>query len=167
VADDRGVLYVDPVCPHCRTRFDPLPKRGRKCPACGQPVVYARGDDDLVRLRRPDDPEDKDAAWARDQAARDALFQNRNGEPLRALNRERLATYAALRIRVRVVNADLNSVVIGGADQIGPGASSCDRCKSLVGVVYDALEAPLLPLSGCRSRPNGICVCRYELFPTA
>jgi hypothetical protein len=158
--DERGVIYVDPSCPHCGHVFDPPPKRGRKCPACGKVVVYDRGFDDLVRLVR-EDAGASEEEWARLKEAEDALFQRRDGRPLRRLNEERLKTYAALGIRVRVVNADTNTVVFGGDDRIGPGASSCAPCRALVGE-YEARSAPLLPLADCQSRPNGICTCRYQ-----
>lgn len=167
VADENGLLFVDPVCPHCGARFDPLPKRGKKCPACGEPVVRDRGADDLVRLVRAGDATDE-GAEERVRAAHDSLFFRKDGAPLRALNRTYLRTYASLGIRVRVVNADSNTVVIGGGpDRIGPGASSCGPCRELAGRVYDAAQAPMLPLDRCRARPNGICVCRYELLPPA
>jgi len=73
VADENGLLFVDPVCPYCGAAFDPLPKRGKKCPACGEAVVRERGADDLVRLVRVGAPTD-DSAGERERAASDSLF---------------------------------------------------------------------------------------------
>jgi hypothetical protein len=144
--DKRGVIYVDPSCPNCGHVFDPPPTRRRACPSCKKLVVYDRGSDDLVRLVR-DGEAKADDEWVRSEAARQALFDRKDGRPLRQLNEEILKTYAALGIRVRVV-----------------GEASCRPCRQVAGT-YDANRAPILPLVECQSRPNRICVCRYE--PTA
>jgi len=125
--------------------------------------VYDRGFDDLVRLGREGEGK-SEQEYERSQAANDALFNSRDGRPLRRLNQERLRTYAALGIRVEISNADSNTVVIGGEDRVGTGASSCAPCRKAVGV-HSARSAPLLPLADCKSRPNGICTCRYRPVP--
>jgi hypothetical protein len=141
--DKRGVIFVDPRCPTCGFLFDPPPGRRRKCPSCASLVVYDRGFDDLVRLVR-DGEARAETEWVQSEAAATALFAQKDGRPMRRLNEERLKTYAALGIRVRVV-----------------GNAECRPCRDAAGT-YDARSAPLLPLSSCQSQPNRICVCRYE-----
>jgi len=160
--DKYGVIYVDPFCPYCRAPFDPLPKRDRKCPACGQAVARRRDRDDLVRLVRAAEGTSDDQDSQRWTDAKDALFTRKDGRPLRRLNEALLRTYASLGIRVLVVNTESNTVVIGAEDRVKPGASSCRPCRDAAGE-YEARSAPLLPLDRCQSRPNRICVCRYEL----
>jgi len=142
----------------------PASIRSRNAGGSARRVVYDRGFDDLVRLvREGEGPANR--TYEREQSAEDSLFSRRDGRPLRKLNEERLRAYESLGVRVRVVNSGSNTVVIGGSDRVGPGSSSCEPCRQLVGRTYEAREAPVLPLERCRSRPTGICVCRYELLP--
>jgi hypothetical protein len=107
-------------------------------------VVYERGFDDLVRLVRPAESS-RDIEWDQEQAAKDRLFMHRDGGPLRSMNDQRLRTYQALGIHVRI-----------------RGEAQCRPCRAIAARTYAARDAPLLPLADCRSRPYRICVCRYE-----
>lgn len=151
VAGPSGRLYASAGCPYCGASLDPLPSRRRKCPHCGEEIVYAVTPDGIRFLHRIGD----DLGLAREEAEAWAADNGYGAQvpvqpkPLRDVHRRQYQRAAALGLLVRIT---------AGEEE----PRTCAPCKALDGRTYPAAIAPVLPYEGCAVRY--VCNCRSELL---